>query len=434
METPRALSARTSPFRKNQHGISAPHHVLDAGEIFLKIAGGGEIFGITQHQSIQRVAPNPAFREHHEPRREGKRAKQVEMTTMVEDNHRGLGEVFAVRVELFDSHAGQEAQQCARHGGHAAMEGETTGFGEPETAEKQPESGLRHEHHREEEEQHREGGDPLQRAPRPNHGQRHGGQDGVEQRNAQKIGPRAEVAHPFLRRRIIDRDRHAAQTHISPRRKDQQFEFRLIARGDPPQSVQRAEWVGAKARLRVGKSASGLHAEPEIAQAVGRLATAAHVARVVRPEFSRIETVADDDFVGCFAHGLRQGRHILGQVLSVGIEGDHVREAVFSCPREARAQRRPFAAIRRVAQHVQVTGHVGQQRRGGYAAPIVDHQHGIALRQHPLHHIAEGSGVVEGGNEHANFRLHGRAKVWPSLVHPPPRPPQCGWVRPSYAR
>ena len=274
----------------------------------------------------------------------------------------------------------------------------------------------------------------MQRAPRPNHGQRHGGQDGVEQRNAQKIGPGAEVAHPFLRRRIIDPDRHTAQTHISPSRKDQQLEFRLIARGDPPQSVQRAEWVGAKARLRVGQSAPGLHAEPEIAQAVGRLATAAHVARVVRPEFSRIEAVADDDFVGCFAHGLRQGRHILRQVLSVGIEGDDVREAVFSCPREARAQRRPFAAIRRVAQHVQVAGHVGQQRRCGHTAPIVDHQHGIALRQHPLHHIAEGGGVVEGGNEHTNFRLHGRAKVWPSLVRPPPRPPQCGSARPSCAR
>ena len=77
------------------------------------------------------------------------------MTAMVEHNHCGLGEVFAVRVEFFDAHAGQEAQQAASHSRHAAMEGETAGFGEPETAEIQPESGLCHEHHREENEQHR---------------------------------------------------------------------------------------------------------------------------------------------------------------------------------------------------------------------------------------------------------------------------------------
>ena len=313
-------------FGENHHRIAACHKSLQASSVLFDVVGRGQKLGIANGQRVEGIEPHPPLGEDDEPRREEHDAQQVEVALVVADDDGGPLKGFAPRVEDAVAHSWEQAQQPAAHALNAAMVGQALLFAHPVALEEEEQPHLHHEHHDEQKEQHSKARQHLQTAPRPHGSKGRGGEGGVEEGDAGKVGRGAKVAHPLFARWIVDPDGQNVEAHIVPSSEDEQLEFGLVAGGEPPQAVQSVEGIGAEARLGVGERLARLDAKPEIAQPIGKLAAGVHVGGVLFGEVRRRKTVAHDDGSGMAADGGEKCRKVVGAVLAIAVEGDGVGE------------------------------------------------------------------------------------------------------------
>ena len=194
---------------------------------------------------------------------------------MIADDHRLLVSQRSLIGVDGQSQSGNQPGEVCRHTLHKPMISCPRNSVATVNKEEQPRVGIDHEQHDHTEIQETDYRSPVHIDVAEQ--QCSDAEEAVKNTDTRKVACRHKMADTFLLRRIIDAYGHRYKRHIVPRGKHEQFEFRLIAAGEDPQSVELMQRIQSHAGLRVRQMNSRLQGKPEVGEPVGELAFAGHI-------------------------------------------------------------------------------------------------------------------------------------------------------------
>ena len=211
-------------------------------------------------------------------------------------------------------------------------------------------------------------------------------QEGIQDEYAGEVGPRTEVRYTLLTGRIIDIHGYRDNPHAIPGRRYQQLQLCLVPGSQQGEPVQFVQGIKPEARLGVGDIMQGLYAEPEVAESIGKLAAA-------RPFYAVQLALTQNDGFGVAQVGLQEQGDVLGEMLTVGIQGNGIGEAHLYGLAKAVFQGRALACVLGII-HQRDALCLQEQLACAVGAAVVHYNNIVALQQGTTDHISNGSCIV----------------------------------------
>lgn len=172
--------------------------------------------------------------------------------------------------------------------------------------------------------------------------ERHEAKYGVQHGDAEEVPKRPEMRDAVFGINHVDLDGH--QVDATPGGEDEQLQLGFVAIGKQGEARHVVQRIQPIARLCVGQVDAGLHPEPEVGKLVGEGVLARHVVLFQ-------VAAAHNQGARVLLQGLHKQRDVLGEVLSVAVDGEGVVEAHGLGFLEALFEGIAFATVATIVDH-----------------------------------------------------------------------------------